>query len=160
MSRLHNPGDLCFGRGRGIIRAYALTLRAAVASRQRSPRLRGVEPSPSISSGVRIRDSPSPASQLYDFGPLTALVGVEGFEPPTSCSQSRRATRLRYTPRSACTCFSYCSGGARAQIIRVRPVRRQRHRPPRCLSRTTAVVAQTCDFRGARARIAASSNRR
>ena len=26
------------------------------------------------------------------------LVGVEGFEPPTSCSQSRRATRLRYTP--------------------------------------------------------------
>jgi hypothetical protein len=27
-----------------------------------------------------------------------SLVGVEGFEPPTSCSQSRRATRLRYTP--------------------------------------------------------------
>ena len=26
------------------------------------------------------------------------LVGVEGFEPPTFCSQSRRATRLRYTP--------------------------------------------------------------
>src|SRR5690606_12494031 len=26
------------------------------------------------------------------------VVGVEGFEPPTSCSQSRRATRLRYTP--------------------------------------------------------------
>ncbi len=26
------------------------------------------------------------------------LVGVEGFEPPTSCSQSRRATKLRYTP--------------------------------------------------------------
>ena len=25
-------------------------------------------------------------------------IGVEGFEPPTSCSQSRRATRLRYTP--------------------------------------------------------------
>lgn len=29
------------------------------------------------------------------------LVGVEGFEPPTSCSQSKRATGLRYTPRSA-----------------------------------------------------------
>ncbi len=28
------------------------------------------------------------------------MVGVEGFEPPTSCSQSRRATRLRYTPKS------------------------------------------------------------
>lgn len=27
------------------------------------------------------------------------VVGVEGFEPPTSCSQSRRATGLRYTPR-------------------------------------------------------------
>ncbi len=26
------------------------------------------------------------------------LVGVEGFEPPTPCSQSRCATRLRYTP--------------------------------------------------------------
>jgi hypothetical protein len=30
---------------------------------------------------------------------LLRLVGVEGFEPPTSCSQSRCATRLRYTPR-------------------------------------------------------------
>ena len=26
------------------------------------------------------------------------MVGIEGFEPPTSCSQSRRATRLRYIP--------------------------------------------------------------
>jgi hypothetical protein len=32
--------------------------------------------------------------------PLAILVGVEGFEPPTFCSQSRRATRLRYTPRN------------------------------------------------------------
>jgi DnaK suppressor protein len=30
---------------------------------------------------------------------LLELVGVERFELPTSCSQSRRATRLRYTPR-------------------------------------------------------------
>ena len=30
--------------------------------------------------------------------PASRMVGVEGFEPPTSCSQSRRATRLRYTP--------------------------------------------------------------
>ena len=30
-----------------------------------------------------------------------AVVGVERFELPTSCSQSRRATRLRYTPRAA-----------------------------------------------------------
>ena len=26
------------------------------------------------------------------------MVGTRGFEPPTSCSQSRRATRLRYVP--------------------------------------------------------------
>jgi hypothetical protein len=26
------------------------------------------------------------------------MVGAEGFEPPTFCSQSRRATRLRYAP--------------------------------------------------------------
>ena len=26
------------------------------------------------------------------------VVGVERFELPTSCSQSKRATRLRYTP--------------------------------------------------------------
>ena len=32
--------------------------------------------------------------RLSTFG----MVGVKGFEPPTSCSQSRRATRLRYTP--------------------------------------------------------------
>ena len=29
------------------------------------------------------------------------MVGVERFELPTSCSQSKRATRLRYTPRGA-----------------------------------------------------------
>ena len=28
------------------------------------------------------------------------LVGVRGFEPPTSCSQSKRATGLRYTPKA------------------------------------------------------------
>jgi hypothetical protein len=31
----------------------------------------------------------------------TKVVGVERFELPTSCSQSRRATRLRYTPNHA-----------------------------------------------------------
>ena len=29
---------------------------------------------------------------------LNLLVGARGFEPPTSCSQSRRATGLRYAP--------------------------------------------------------------
>ena len=36
--------------------------------------------------------------QALAGSPSSQLVGVEGFEPPTSCSQSRRATRLRYTP--------------------------------------------------------------
>ena len=30
--------------------------------------------------------------------PLKVLVGAAGFEPATSCSQSRRATRLRHAP--------------------------------------------------------------
>ena len=30
--------------------------------------------------------------------PLKKMVGAEGFEPPTSCSQSRHATRLRHAP--------------------------------------------------------------
>ena len=29
------------------------------------------------------------------------MVGAEGFEPPTSCSQSRRATRLRHAPTAS-----------------------------------------------------------
>jgi hypothetical protein len=46
------------------------------------------------------------------------VVGVEGFEPPTSCSQSRRATRLRYTPTTEGTAlarravYRHCEGGA------------------------------------------------
>ena len=39
-----------------------------------------------------IFQSPIHRNQFY------YLVGVERFELPTSCSQSRRATRLRYTP--------------------------------------------------------------
>ena len=35
--------------------------------------------------------------QLYEYLRL-AMVGAEGFEPPTLCSQSRCATRLRYAP--------------------------------------------------------------
>ena len=29
---------------------------------------------------------------------IDSMVGAEGFEPPTLCSQSRCATRLRYAP--------------------------------------------------------------
>jgi DnaK suppressor protein len=37
---------------------------------------------------------------LYPVELRAPVVGVERFELPTSCSQSRRATRLRYTPRA------------------------------------------------------------
>jgi hypothetical protein len=37
---------------------------------------------------------------------LRKVVGVEGFEPPTFCSQSRRATGLRYTPKLDSLCVS------------------------------------------------------
>lgn len=29
------------------------------------------------------------------------MVGAEGFEPPTSCTQNKRATKLRYAPTVA-----------------------------------------------------------
>ena len=32
------------------------------------------------------------------------MVGAEGFEPPTLCSQSRCATRLRYAPMTSLDC--------------------------------------------------------
>lgn len=38
------------------------------------------------------------AKQVQALRQVKKMVGVEGFEPPTFCSQSRRATRLRYTP--------------------------------------------------------------
>ena len=34
-------------------------------------------------------------------GRLVFLVGARGFEPPTSCSRSRHATRLRYAPSNS-----------------------------------------------------------
>src|SRR4029077_5847405 len=40
------------------------------------------------------------AAEVTDLSPYErAMVGVRGFEPPTSCSQSKRATGLRYTPK-------------------------------------------------------------
>ena len=51
-------------------------------------RLAGLEPAtPSLEGWCSIRLS-------YK----RKVVGMEGFEPPTSCSQSRRATKLRYIP--------------------------------------------------------------
>gem|GEM_PF-7134950 len=41
------------------------------------------------------------------------MVGVTGFEPATSCSQNKRATRLRYTPPQKHIFLSYLPGIAR-----------------------------------------------
>lgn len=38
-------------------------------------------------------------NDFYEMsGELDLMVGTEGFEPPTLCSQNRCATRLRYVP--------------------------------------------------------------
>jgi hypothetical protein len=51
---------------------------------------------------VAARDTGDPCSPLATRYSLVreaaGLVGARGFEPPTPCSQSRCATRLRYTP--------------------------------------------------------------
>jgi hypothetical protein len=46
------------------------------------------------------------------------MVGAEGFEPPTLCSQSRCATRLRYAPIVSFDCTPNCFhfGSARASL--------------------------------------------
>ena len=52
-----------------------------------------------VADGDRTRDNRSHNPVLYQLSySHHKVVGEEGFEPPTSCSQSRRATRLRYTP--------------------------------------------------------------
>src|SRR6267143_4190762 len=56
----------------------------------------GLEPTtPSLEGWCSIRLS---YGQPPGHGPM---VGVERFELPTSCSQSKRATRLRHTPKKA-----------------------------------------------------------
>src|SRR5690606_23379236 len=67
-----------------------------------------------VTDGARTHDNRSHSPGLYQLSydhhrtvyntfcyctAVMKLVGVERFELPTSCSQSRRATRLRYTPK-------------------------------------------------------------
>jgi hypothetical protein len=60
--------------------------------------------------GVRTRDNQLGRLELYQLSytrPLTptaetgTVIGTRGFEPPTPCSQSRCATRLRHVPMAA-----------------------------------------------------------
>ena len=51
----------------------------------------------------------------FCFNLLILMVGAEGFEPPTLCSQSRCATRLRYAPTIAAENFT--AGNSTAYLI-------------------------------------------
>jgi hypothetical protein len=46
------------------------------------------------------------------------MVGAEGFEPPTLCSQSRCATRLRYAPTSV-DCIARMTGVGAARAVKL-----------------------------------------
>src|SRR5438309_5946708 len=49
----------------------------------------------------------------------SAVVGARGFEPPTSCSQSRCATRLRHAPEPPARHISArASGCSRSELLR------------------------------------------
>ena len=79
---------------------------------------------------------------------LILLVGVEGFEPPASCSQSRRATSLRHTPSIGLRTSSrpgeavHSGAGGGQEPFRIRPGRSSTVRPDsRCFARTPARVS-------------------
>jgi hypothetical protein len=58
-----------------------------------------------------------------DSRKLTAgfLVGAEGFEPTTLCSQSRCATRLRYAPTSSIVTYLLLKSAIAAHTHLLRP---------------------------------------
>ena len=65
-------------------------------------RLRGLEPlTPGLEGRCSIRLSYRRLQYILKNNTnRQIMVGAEGFEPPTLCSQSRCATRLRYAPNS------------------------------------------------------------
>jgi hypothetical protein len=58
-----------------------------------------------------------PLSDLQK-GQIERMVGAEGFEPPTLCSQSRCATRLRYAPTSV-DCIARMTGVGAARAAKL-----------------------------------------
>ena len=71
-------------------------------------RLRGERGRRRGTEGIRRNKGRPPTALVFTLrtscGLGVFLVGVRGFEPPTSCSQSKCATRLRYTPNSRKLC--------------------------------------------------------
>ena len=66
----------------------------------------GLEPATTrLEGGCSIQLSYGRRTGMNPWGYIK-MVGVEGFEPPTFCSQSRRATGLRYTPNVEMPCIS------------------------------------------------------
>ena len=47
--------------------------------------------------------------ELYQFS-VTNMVGTKGFEPLTSCSQSKRSTKLSYVPAGDILLLSFSLG--------------------------------------------------
>jgi hypothetical protein len=85
-NRNHNPGlyQLSYShrrRTRGLVRPA------------------GFEPATTrLEGGCSIQLSYGRITGIKTLAGSRKVVGVEGFEPPTFCTQNRRATGLRYTP--------------------------------------------------------------
>ena len=97
-NRNHNPGlyQLSYSHHGKTVRIFGRACRASgMPDRNRTcnPQLRRLVLYPvELRAHSRVIPAAPPSLRL-------SLVGVERFELPTSCSQSRRATRLRYTPK-------------------------------------------------------------
>ena len=90
MNKSRSPVNLTEGKN--------LSLPRRPRTRDRVARPEGIEPpTPGLEGRCSIRLSYGRRYRETRPGYLE-VVGVRGFEPPTSCSQSRRATGLRYTP--------------------------------------------------------------
>ena len=66
------------------------------------------------------------AGVIPDRLPGSGLVGARGFEPPTSCSQSKHSTRLSYAPENRdCSAKARCCAARSASAAsRVSTIRR------------------------------------
>jgi hypothetical protein len=76
------------------------TVKRLVSQREKRQLL---DPDPYARSVIAPGDGSAPLHEVRNpvYGAVSLgymMVGAEGFEPPTSCSQSRRATGLRYAP--------------------------------------------------------------